>query len=314
MTIPLVELYRSLHFIRLFEERVAEIYPTDRIKSPVHLSIGQEAISVGVCAALRDDDFVSGTYRGHAAYLAKGGCPNKMMAEMFGKATGAAGGKGGSMHLIEPDAHVIGASAVVGTTIPVAVGHALAIKQLGGDQVVACFFGDGATEEGCFTESLNFASLHQLPVLFICENNGYAIHEPLDKRWATNQLCERVETYDIPATKLATTDTVSLYSAAKTAIEDIRRGGGPRFLECLCYRLREHVGPNADFDQGYRDLSDARPWIDDDALPKLAARIDDDQRNVIEEDNIKRVQAAVDFADQSPTPDPAALFHDVYAD
>lgn len=313
MSTPVSKLYRSLHFIRHFEEVVAEIYPSDKIKSPVHLSIGQEAISVGVCEALRKDDYVSGTYRGHAAYLAKGGCPNKMMAEMYGKATGAAGGKGGSMHLVEPDARVIGASAVVGTTIPVAVGHALAIKQSGGDQVVACFFGDGATEEGCFAESLNFASLHQLPVLFICENNGYAIHEPLSKRWASDKLCARVETYDIPTTRIETADTLAIHAAATQAIAAIRTGEGAQFMECLCYRVKEHVGPNSDFDQGYRALSEAEPWMDNDALSLLGRDLDEATRQSIEADNKARVQAAVEFAETSPTPEPEALYRDVYA-
>ena len=154
-------IYRSLRRIRRAEEEVARIYPTDKIKSPVHLSIGQEAVSVGICDVLRPEDVVSPTYRGHAAYIAKGGPLRELFAEMYGKATGVAGGKGGSMHLIDMSHNIIGTSAVVGTTIPLAVGYALTFKRLHAERVAVSFFGDGATEEGVFSESLNFASLHK---------------------------------------------------------------------------------------------------------------------------------------------------------
>ena len=163
----LPKLYRSLYRIRRVEEEIARIYPTDRIKSPVHLSIGQEAVSVGVCESLRADDIVYGTYRGHALYLAKGGSMRAMVAELYGKANGCARGKGGSMHLIAADKGVMGMSAVVGTTVANAVGHAYALRYRKSDAIVASFFGDGATEEGVFAESLNFAVLKKLPVLFV---------------------------------------------------------------------------------------------------------------------------------------------------
>lgn len=184
-------IYKSLRLIRRAEEEVARIYPSDKIKSPVHLSIGQESVAVGVCDVLGPKDAVSGTYRGHATYLAKGGSLKGMIAEMYGKDTGCARGKGGSMHLIEAKANVLGSSAVVGTTIPIAMGWALAAKMRKSGAVIAAFLGDGATEEGAFYESLNFASLHKLPIIFVCENNGYAIHTPLSKRWATEHLCQR---------------------------------------------------------------------------------------------------------------------------
>src|SRR5262249_4242479 len=169
-------LYKALYRIRRVEEEVARVYPSDKIKSPVHLSIGQESVSVGICAALRPQDVVFGTYRGHALYLAKGGDLKKMVAELFGKATGCTHGKGGSMHLIDPEAGVMGTSAVVGTTIANAVGFAYAMRYRRDEAIVASFFGDGATEEGVFSESLNFAVLKRLPILFVCENNRYAIH------------------------------------------------------------------------------------------------------------------------------------------
>src|SRR5438552_3213079 len=199
--------FRALYRIRRVEEEVARVYPTDTIKSPVHLSIGQEAASVGVCEALRPDDIVFGTYRGHALYLAKGGDLREMIAELYGKATGCTHGKGGSMHLIAPAQGVLGTSAVVGTTIANAVGYAYALRYrqaLGAGlptppqpPIVASFFGDGATEEGVFAESLNFAALKRLPVLFVCENNRYAIHTHQSRRQATPAICDRARAYGL---------------------------------------------------------------------------------------------------------------------
>src|SRR5262249_50801265 len=162
------------------------------------------------------------------------------------------------------DVGVMGASAVVGTQVPLAIGWALAIRRRGGDQAVACFFGEGATEEGSMSESLNFAALHHLPVLFVCENNGYAIHEPLSKRWATDRLCERVSTYGIPARRIPNQDVFAIRDAAAEAAAQARKGHGPSFMECTTYRWREHVGPNEDYESGYRSRYELKPWIDSD--------------------------------------------------
>jgi len=306
-------LYRSLRLIRRAEEEVARIYPTDKIKSPVHLSIGQEAVSVGVCDVLRPDDVVSPTYRGHAAYLAKGGSLRGMFAELYGKATGVAGGKGGSMHLIDMSHNVSGASAVVGTTIPIAVGFALAFKRMKTDRVAVAFFGDGATEEGVFTESLNFASLHKLPVLFVCENNYYAIHTPLTKRWATQKLCERVATYGIPTHQIDDGDVMKLREVSANVVTRMRRGEGPAFIECRTYRWREHVGPNEDFESGYRERTDLEPWLEADQVAKLATQIADDRRAHIDKEIEQEIADAVQFAEESPFPKPEALYTNVFA-
>jgi len=307
-------IYRSLRLIRRAEEEVARIYPSNKIKSPVHLSIGQEAVAVGVCDALRPDDVVSPTYRGHAAFLAKGGELKAMMAELYGKATGVTGGKGGSMHLIDMSHNVLGASAVVGTTIPVALGYALALKRMGTDRVVAAFFGDGATEEGVFAESLNFAALHKLPILFVCENNFYAIHTPITKRWATERLCERVETYGIPAHQIDDGDVLKIRAITANSIAQIRRGErGPIFLECRTYRWREHVGPNEDFDAGYRARTDLAPWVEDDQVAKLGAKLSDSLRAKIDASVEREISDAVAFAEASDFPRPGALRTDVYA-
>src|ERR1044072_1719444 len=191
--------YRSLYRIRRVEEEISAVYPTDKIKSPVHLSIGQEARSVGVCEALRADDVAFGTYRSHALYLAKGGDIKKMIAELYGKLDGCAKGKGGSMHLIDTGARVMGASAVVGTTIPQAVGFAYAVKLQRKDSVVARFFGDGGVDEGVFFESVNFAALKALRIVFVGKNNRYAIHTHQSKRQKLDNICERAPGQGMPA-------------------------------------------------------------------------------------------------------------------
>src|SRR5438094_7570339 len=211
-------LYRSLYRIRRLEEEVARVYPTDRIKSPVHLSIGQEAVSVGVCTALEPRDVVFGTYRGHALYLAKGGDMRSMVAELYGKATGCTKGKGGSMHLIAPEHGVMGTSAVVGTTIANAVGYAYGLRYRQENAIVVSFFGDGATEEGVFSETLNFAVLKQLPVLFVCENNGYAIHTPQTRRQGKPDIRARAEAHGMPAEVLDGNDVFGILRRTHAAL------------------------------------------------------------------------------------------------
>ena len=306
-------LYRSLQLIRRAEEVVAEIYPSDKIKSPVHLSIGQEAVAVGVCDALRADDVVSGTYRSHAAYIAKGGDLKAMFAELYGKATGCAGGKAGSMHLIDMGHNVMGASAVVGTTVPIALGYAYAIKRRRQDRVVVTFFGDGATEEGVFHESLNFAALKRLPVLFVRENNQFAIHQPLEKRWATDRLCERVETYGISTARFADSNVEDIRGHALDAIGSIRAGGGPAFMECVTYRWREHVGPGEDYDAGFRPRSDYEAWRDRDEVARLGAALGEGIRTQVDAEVEQEIMAAVEFAEMSPFPPIEELHTNVVA-
>src|ERR1051325_7255255 len=203
--------YKAIYRIRRVEEEIAAVYPSDKIKSPVHLSIGQEAVSVGVCEALRSADVVFGTYRSHALYLAKGGNLRRMIAELYGKADGCAKGKGGSMHLIDTHARVMGASAVVGTTIPQAVGFAYALKLQRKDAIVASVFGDGAVDEGVFHESMNFAALKSLPIIFVCENNFYAIHTHQLKRRKLSNICEQVRAYGMPAEQIPDNDVLRIY-------------------------------------------------------------------------------------------------------
>jgi len=305
-------LYRALYRVRRLEEEVARVYATDKIKSPVHLSIGQEAVSVGVCDALRPSDVVFGTYRGHALYLAKGGDLNAMVAELYGKATGCTKGKGGSMHLIDPEAGVMGMSAVVGTTIANAAGYAYAFKARRSDAVVASFFGDGASEEGVFAETLNFAVLKQLPVLFVCENNGYAIHTPQARRQGKADIRGRAEAYGLPAERLDGNDVVGLRQRTAEVVAGIRAGDGPHFFEVTTYRWREHVGPGGDYQLGYRPLAECEPWVAADPVRKLAAALPAAEREDIEAEIDREVAAAFAFAEDSPYPDAAELMTDIY--
>lgn len=307
------QFYRSLHRIRRVEEKIAEIYPSDQIKSPIHLSIGQEAVSVGVCEALAAEDVIFCTYRCHAPYLAKGGDLRRMFAELFGKATGCARGKGGSMHLVDPPAGVMGASAVVGTTIANAVGYAYALKYRRSDRVVASFFGDGAAEEGVFHESLNFAALKGLPILFICENNRYAIHTPQSRRQKLMDICGRARAYGIPAERIESQDPFQIHEKISAAVRAMRAGEpGPRFFECLTYRWREHVGPGTDFHLGYRSEEEAQPWIDEDPVRLLGQSLPEAQRTRIEAEVEAEIGDAIQFADRSPFPEARELYTDVF--
>lgn len=304
--------YRSLYRIRRVEEEVAKVYPTDKIQSPVHLSIGQEAVSVGVCEALQLNDVVFGTYRSHALYLAKGGDLKGMIAELYGRATGVARGKGGSMHLIDVKAGVMGTSAVVATGIPHAVGYAYALKLQKKPAIVANFFGDGAIDEGTWHESMNFSVLKQVPVIFICENNFYAIHSHQRDRQPSPDIVERARVYGMPAERIED-DVFKVYERVRAAAEEIRAGkSGPRFFECLTYRWKEHVGPSEDFHQGYRSREDATPWIENDQVRRVGEMLDSGARAKIEEEVEREIQEAFAFAETSPFPEPAELYKDLF--
>jgi TPP-dependent pyruvate/acetoin dehydrogenase alpha subunit len=305
--------YKALYRIRRVEEEIAAVYPTDKIKSPVHLSIGQEAVSVGVCEALRADDIVFGTYRSHALYLAKGGDLKRMLAELYGKIDGCAKGKGGSMHLIDAPAGVMGASAVVGTTIPQAVGFAYALKLQRKDAIVVSVFGDGAVDEGVFHESLNFAALKSLPIIFVCENNFYAIHTHQLRRRKLPNICEQARVYGMPAEQIPDNDVLGIYERVGEAARELRAGKpGPAFFECLTYRLKEHVGPNEDFHLGFRHRDEAKPWLENDPIRRLGQGIAPVQRQRIESEVEAEIRDAFAFAESSSCPKSAELYTDVF--
>lgn len=307
------KLYASFYRIRKVEEEIARIYPTDKIKSPVHLSIGQEAVSVGVCEALREDDIVFGTYRGHAMYLAKGGRLKNMIAELYGKETGCSKGKGGSMHLVDIEKGVMGTSAIVGTTIPLSVGYAMGLKYKKSDSVVVSFFGDGAVDEGAFHESMNFAALKKLPVLFVCENNHYAIYSHYLSRRHSGNIIDQARAYGMKAERIEDGDIFKIYEFVKENTEKIRKQGcGPIFLECITSRWKEHVGPNDDFHLGYRSNDEIKSWVENDQLKKLKLLLKPEISDVIESAIENEIEEAFRFAEESLFPGAPALHEDVF--
>jgi TPP-dependent pyruvate/acetoin dehydrogenase alpha subunit len=236
-----------------------------------------------------------------------------MMAELYGKFTGCAKGKGGSMHIIDTSAGVMGTSAVVATTIPKAVGYAYAQKILKKPGIVVSFFGDGAVEEGAFHESLNFASLKKVPVLFVCENNHYAVHTPLHARQPLDNIYKRVRGYGIPSTRIEDgNDVLLIFETAQKTIRKIRKGEGPYFIECMTYRWKEHVGPGEDYDAGYRSKKEAMPWIKNDAVKRMAELLEPAKRALIEAEVEAEIAEAIEFAEQSPWPPDEELFNDLF--
>jgi TPP-dependent pyruvate/acetoin dehydrogenase alpha subunit len=309
---PAIRLYRSMYLIRRVEEEIIRLYPTDKIKSPVHLSIGQEAVSAAVCDHLERTDIAFGTYRGHALYLAKGGDVPRMMAELYGKVDGCARGKAGSMHLVDPDVGMMGTSAVVATGISNAVGAALALKMQKSKAIVACFFGEGAADEGAFHESMNFASLKKLPILFICENNFYAIYSHVRDRLAGPGLCMRSRGYGIEAELIEDHEPMRLHERVGAAVASVRRGDGPRFLECMTYRWRDHVGPTEDRVHRYRAAAELDAKIENDNLKIVGEMLPTEMRSSIESSVEKSVADAIAFAEASTFPEDKEVYDHVF--
>lgn len=313
----LVDLYVTMRRIRRAEETIAALYPEQEIRCPTHLSIGQEAGATGVCLALRLADTAVSTHRCHAHYIAKGGELRAMFAELYGRATGCCGGKGGSMHLTAPEVGMLGASAIVAGSVPLALGSALAARMAGTDEVAVAFFGDAAMEQGVTHESLALAALRRLPVLFVCENNLYATSTPLRTRQAGTDLASRAAGHWLPGVTVDGNDVVAVYRAARTAVERARRGEGPTLIEVKTYRFLEHVGPNYDIDLGYRTQAELDRWMARDPVGGLARRLERagvlpaTRRAVLDAQIEAEVTDAVAFAKSSPFPEPAALFADV---
>lgn len=297
------KLFESMLRIRLVEESIANKYSEQKMRCPTHLSIGQEAIAVGVCANLTSQDQVLSTHRAHAHYLAKGGCLNSMMAEIYGKASGCSKGMGGSMHLIDTSVGFMGSTAIVGNTIPVAVGLALE-KKLTRKKSIACvFFGDGATEEGAFYESVNFAIIHSLPILFICENNLYSVYSGLEVRQPVDRkIYKMVRAMGISAQHGNGNDVEEVARKVKHAKTMILKSGGPQFLEFDTYRWREHCGPNFDNNIGYREESEFLKWKKKDPLKNFYS--ENSQKYIDRKiDTISReIDDAHQFADDSKFP------------
>ncbi len=300
--------------IRMVEERIVDLYPEQEMRCPVHLSIGQEAAAVGVCSVLNQDDWVFSGHRNHAHYLAKGGDLKRMLAELYGKATGCSGGKGGSMHLTDLDAGFVGATPIVGSTVPIAVGAALTAQMRGDQRMVVVFFGDGAMEAGVVHESFNFASLNRLPVLFSCENNLYSVYSPLSVRQPGQRTISQLAAAHGIATFVANgNDVEEVRQVSLSAVDLIGSDNGPVFLELPTYRWREHCGPNYDNDIGYRSEEEFLEWKQQDPIEvaKMTGELEDLEEAMTE---IRlEIDAAVAFARNSAFPSQCSAADHVYA-
>lgn len=308
--------YFQMLRIRRIEEEIAAIYHQQTIRCPVHLCIGQEAVSVGVCASLNNDDWVFSSHRSHGHYLAKGGNLRRMVAEMLGKSTGCCLGRGGSMHLIDLEVGFRGATPIVASTIPIAVGAAFATKTLREQRIVTVFFGEGATEEGAFHEALNFAALQQLPVLFVCENNLYSVYSPLHVRQPSSRRITTIsEGHGIRSSSGDGNDLDEVLKTSADAIERIRNGSGPELLEFATYRHREHCGPNFDNNLSYRANDEYDAWVNRCPLATFNKlhTISEDKTKVFESIIKQEWQDAISFAEESEFPKPTSMLDHVFA-
>ncbi len=312
-----VALYRKICLIRTAENSIREHYRTDMMKTPMHMSAGEEAICAGVCQALEPSDQVLGTYRSHGLYLAKTGETDRFFAEMYGKSTGMAKGKGGSMHLTAPAEGLICTSAVVGTTIPVAIGAAFANKSRANGRLVAVFFGDGAVDEGVFWESLNSACSMKLPVLFVCEDNGYAVHSPVMERHGYDSIADIASKFHCDVFCEDTTDAEVICDLTRRAADSVRASGRPAFLYLKYYRYLEHVGVNEDFNQGYRSRQDYEPWAKVDPVKLMRAKLlqwlPESEIAAIEHSISSQVSESVRKAIEAPFSSASGLYEDVLA-
>ena len=313
----LVDLLRRMWLIRAFEEKVSELYAAREIVGLLHLGIGQEAVAVGTCSLLRNDDYVFGGHRSHGHAIAKGADINRLMAEIAGRANGYCGGKGGSMHIVAAEAGFITATGVVGGTIPLALGAAFAAKEKKQRQVAVVFFGDGAGQAGHFHESLNIASLWQLPVIFVCENNGYAEFTPLSAHTKIERLAQHAKTYGIPASTVDGNDLLAVRRAMSKAVEHCRKGQGPVFVECLTHRMRGHYEGDP---AKYRELSQLTEWKKKDPIARVSRLlkskkiISDKELEDLENDARARAEKAAAFSLSSPWPSNEEVATQVTAD
>ncbi len=315
----LIEMYKIMQTIRMIEQKIEAEYKYDEIKTPIHLSIGQEAVSAGVCIHLKKDDCVIGTHRSHAQYIAKGGDIKKMIAELYLRKTGCSFGRGGSMHLIDAEAGILGSTAIVGGNLPLGTGVALASKLQNKDSVTAIFFGDGAVDEGTFHESLNFALLKKLPVIYICENNSYAINSHELMRHSSKNIYKWAEGYGMASYQIDGNDVLQVSNFAQKAITRARNGEGPTFLECVTYRWKGHIGTVNDIGEGQRSQSEYDYWISKcpikwykDYLKSINLLDDNMDKNITAEIN-QVIKEAFEFAQNSPKPLPNELLDFVYA-
>jgi pyruvate dehydrogenase E1 component alpha subunit len=310
------EALRKMLLIRRFEESAEECYMRGAIHGTMHLSIGQEASAAGICAELRRSDYITSTHRGHGHCIAKGADPKLMFAEFFGKEAGYCRGRGGSMHIADVESGNLGANGIVGGGLPIATGAALSIKRQGRDDVAVCFFGDGASNEGAFHESLNMAALWRLPVIFVCENNKYGMSVSTERSMAARHVADRASAYAMPGVRIDGNDFFAVLAAARNAIARARAGEGPTLIECETYRIRGHSRSDRN---RYRSKEEIEAWRARDPILLLEGRMLEagvmrqDEIDALRNDVEAEIQAGIAFANAAPAPDPARLTDFVYA-
>jgi TPP-dependent pyruvate/acetoin dehydrogenase alpha subunit len=317
----LLEMYRSMQRIRQFETKTRDLALANELPGFVHVSIGEEASATGVCAALRKTDRITSTHRGHGHLLAKGGQLNRMMAELYGKKTGYCKGKGGSMHIVDYALGILGANGIVGGGLPIATGSALAAVIAGKDDVTACFFGDGASNEGTFHESLNLAAVWKLPVVFVCENNGYGEFTPMQTVTSVRDIAQRAHGYNIPGFIVDGNDVMEVFRFASEAVARARAGEGPTLLECKTYRWEGHVVGEAAFlgEGAYRPTAEVEEWKRKCPIIRYqqflvgGGKIDKAELDRIDSETAAELEDAIKFARESELPDVSEVTDDVFA-
>ncbi len=311
----MLAMYTNMTKIRMFEERVAELFAEGKIPGFVHLYIGEEAVATGVCATLRDSDYISSTHRGHGHLISKGGDLKLMMAELFGKKTGYCKGKGGSMHIADVELGILGANGIVGGGPPLATGAALAAHYQGKDDVAVCFFGDGAANQGTTHEAMNLATCWKLPVIFVNENNLYGISSCTINSMCVGDIADRASAYDMPGVVVDGNDVMAVYEAASEAVRRARQGEGPSLVECKTYRQRGHFEGDPCV---YRDEDEVAEWKAKDPLPRFEtkllelAALTPEKITEIKDTVQNQLAEAIKFAEESPFPDPSEVTEDVY--
>jgi pyruvate dehydrogenase E1 component alpha subunit len=314
----LIDIYRKMVTIRLFEEKIIDLYARGLVPGLAHLYVGEEAIAVGVCANLRDEDFITSTHRGHGHVIAKGAELKYMMAELFGKKTGYCKGKGGSMHIADVAIGILGANGIAGGGLPIAIGAGLSAKMRKTDQVTACFFGDASSNHGTFHESLNFAAVHRLPVIFVCENNTYGISVSQKQHQAIKDISIRAAAYNMPGITIDGNDVMAVYDTCGKAIQRARAGEGPSLVECKTYRWRGHHEGDPNQGKRYRTMEEIQEWMKKCPIKRFEGKLVSEK--ILTQPKIKKIwegvqkeiDDSVEFANQSPFPQPQDLYEDVY--
>jgi len=312
----LISMYRTMVRIRIFEERVAKEFAAGNIHGFVHLYVGEEAVATGACANLRPDDYITSTHRGHGHLIAKGGQTDRMMAELYGRKTGYCEGKGGSMHIADPDIGILGANGIVGAGIPIAGGAGLSIQLRGTDQVVICFFGDGASNNSRFHEGINMASACKLPVVYVIENNLWAISTRTSICMNISDIAVRGASYGIPGVTIDGNDVTAVYDAVGKAVARARKGEGPTLVECKTYRWRGHMEGDP---QTYKPKEEVEEWMKKDPIPRARKQfiemgiLTDKEADEIEQEMLEELERAVKFAEESPFPAPEETLQNVFA-